>query len=81
MVIEESDSPLDIVPNSEEVELGLTTIFEEESQDEPVVPIETTIEEEEETDRLDSQELNELQEYLNNQCGKEILQLKSNAIP
>jgi len=59
LVIEESNSPPDAVPYSEEVELSQVTTFAEESQVEPVVPIDAAINRGKETDRSDSQELDE----------------------
>lgn len=73
MIIEGNDSPRDEDSHFEEVELGQTTIFEGEAQDEPAVPEEAAIEGDEEARRPDSQESDEQQEYLNNLCGKEIL--------
>ena len=55
LVIEESDSPPDTVPYSEEVELSQMTTFEEEAQVEPAVPTDTAIKREEEIDQPDSQ--------------------------
>ena len=72
MVIEGSESPPDGNSHSEEVELSQATIFEEKAQVEPTVPTEAIVEKEKETDRLDSQELDEQLEYLNSLCGKEI---------
>lgn len=56
-------------------------MFEEEAQVELAFPTDATIKRKEETDRPDTQESDEQKEYLNNLCGKEIIQLKSNAIP
>jgi len=57
LVIEESDSPPDTVPHSEEVELSQATTFEEEAQVKPVDPIDTAIKGGKETDRPDSQRM------------------------
>lgn len=82
MIIEGSGSPPNEDPCSEEVELGLAALFEEETRAEPDAPTGAAIDEEgERDDRRNSQEPDEQQEYLNNVCGKKILQLKGNSIP
>ena len=79
--MERNDSPPEADSHPEEVELDLSVLFEEESQGRPIFPMETIVEEVDAGRSDESQKSDEQQQYLNSLCGKEILQLKSNAIP
>ena len=81
LIIEENDPPLDTVSQFKVAEPNLSALFDKKAQVERAVSREATMEEVDVGRSDETQRSDEQQGYLNSLCGKEILQLKINAIP